>query len=228
VTNFSSYILPHPNLRVLAPNIRFFVDHGTIGLFEQGDSYCTAGDFVRLRNWVIAKLMWDPALDEKKLIREFLVGYYGKKATPVLLQYFDALLDRAESTGKHLGCFMEDTDEWLDYETLCKATVIFDKAITAAEKESGKDSGFVERLQRERLPLEHVWLKGYDQFKQYAETKGRKFLGPANPGKACKRFFELCEKHQVTAYREYDTPQKFADYRDSMLRRFEAALEEHK
>ena len=35
VTDFSSYVLPHPNLRVLAPNIRFFVKHGATGLFEQ-------------------------------------------------------------------------------------------------------------------------------------------------------------------------------------------------
>jgi len=96
-----------------------------------------------------------------------------------------------------------------------------DKAITAAEKESGKSSAYVSRLRRERLPLEHVWLKGYDHFKQYAETKGVKFAGPDDPLVACKQFFALCEQYEVTAYREYDTPQKFADYKENMLRRFE-------
>ena len=220
VTNFHSYILPHPNLHVLAPNIRFFVDNGTIGLFEQGDSYCTVGDFVRLRNWVIARLLWDQSLDDKKLTREFLTGYYGKKATPILLKYFDILINKAISSGKHIGCFNENTDEWLDYETLCKATAMFDKAIAAAEKEGGKDSEFVQRLRRERLPLEHVWLKGYTKFKRYAQTQGKKFMGPNDPFEACKHFFEVCEKYDVTAYREYDNPRTFAAYRDGMMSRF--------
>ena len=220
VTNFSSYILPHPNLRVLAPNIKFFVDHGTIGLFEQGDSYCTAGDFVRMRNWLVSHLMWNPELDEKALTREFLTGYYGKMATPVLLKYFDVLLNKAESTGKHLGCFMENTDDWLDYETLCMATALFDEAISAAEKESGSESAFVERLRRERLPLEHVWLKNYNKFKRYAVKTGVEFLGPFDPVEACRNFFSICEKYQVTAYREYDTPTIFAFFKDGMFRRY--------
>ncbi len=35
-TNFAHYIQPHPNLRVLGQNIRFFVDNGVRGIFEQG------------------------------------------------------------------------------------------------------------------------------------------------------------------------------------------------
>ena len=220
VTNFSSYILPHPNLRVLAPNIRFFVDHGSIGLFEQGDSYCTVGDFVRMRNWVISHLMWNPALDEKKLIMNFLVGYYGNSAAPVLLEYFDAMSDQAELSGKQLGCFLENTNDWLDDETLCKATALYEKAIDAAEQESGIDSEFVRRLRRERLPLEHVWLKEYYKFKRIAETKGEKFFGPADPIKACENFFAICEQYEVTAYRENNTSKSFAAFRENMFRRF--------
>ena len=220
VTNFSSSILPHPNIRVLAPNIRFFVDHGTIGLFEQGDAYCTVGDFVRMRNWVISHLMWDPALDENELIREFLTGYYGEKAAPILLAYFDAIHNKAESTGNHIGCFRENTDDWLDYETLCRVTALFDEAINAAVQESGHDSMFDRRLRRERLPLEHVWLKGYDAFKRQAESKGEPFFGPADPLEACEHFFAICEEYDVAAYREFNTRQMFEAYREKMFLRF--------
>ena len=82
--DFSSYMLPHPNLRVLAPNIRFFAKHGAIGLFEQGDALCAAGDFVRLRDWLISHLLWNPDLDEDRLIDTFLMGYYGEKTGAVL------------------------------------------------------------------------------------------------------------------------------------------------
>ena len=220
VTNFASYMLPQPNLRVLAPNIRFFVDHGTIGLFEQGDWYCAAGDFVRLRSWVISKLMWDPTLDESQLFQEFLVGYYGKTAAPFLQEYLDLLLDKAESSGKHIGCYSRNTDAWLDYETLCQATELFDKAIEAAEKESGKDSDYVSRLLRERLPLEHVWLLGYYKYKQYAEEKGIQFLGPADPEAAYQKFLTTSEKNEVTAHREGARKAQFLEYCENVVRTF--------
>jgi len=37
VANFPNYLIPHPNFHVLAPNLRYFVRHGAIGVFEQGD-----------------------------------------------------------------------------------------------------------------------------------------------------------------------------------------------
>ena len=72
VTNFSNYLVPHPNLQVLAPNIRFFVQCHAKGIFEQGDSGNWAGDFVRLRAWLLAHLLWNPSLDDRRLTREFL------------------------------------------------------------------------------------------------------------------------------------------------------------
>ena len=107
--NFSAYMLPHPNHRVLAPNVRFFVDHNTIGLFEQGDSWCLTGDFVRLKTWVLSQLMWNPALDEKKLFDEFITGYYGQDAAPFVKEYLTLLLDQVEKSGVYLGCYQQVT-----------------------------------------------------------------------------------------------------------------------
>jgi hypothetical protein len=36
----------------------------------------------------------------------------------------------------------------------------------------------------------------------------------------CENFFAICERYEVNAYREYDTPKAFADFRENMLRRF--------
>lgn len=220
ITNFTSYMIPHPNLRVLAPNIRFFVDHGTIGLFEQGDAYCTVGDFVRMRNWVVSKLMWDPSLDENKLRDEFLVGYYGEAAAPYLREYFDTLLDKAESSGKHIGCFRPDTSEWLDLDTLNKATQIFNRAISETEKKLGADSLEAQRLVRERIPLDHVWLNQYYSFQRQAKRENKPFLGPSDPIEECKRFFEVCDKYKVAAYREFNRPEHFEEFRRNMYTRF--------
>ena len=220
VANFSSYILPYPNLRVLGPNIRFFVENQTIGLFQDADSRCSVGDFVRMRNWIILHLMWDPSLDQNELMREFLEGYYGKQATPFLMEYFDTLIDKAESTLTHMGIYYQDTNGWLDYETLCRATALFDQAITAAIQESGNDSEYVQRLRRERLPIEHVWLKEYYHFKEYAEANGKDFCGPNNPVEACKNFRAICDKYQVNSHCETCSSGMFEVYKENLCRQF--------
>ncbi|MGL6196897.1 MAG: DUF4838 domain-containing protein [Thermoguttaceae bacterium] len=218
VTNFSSCMLPHPNMNVLAPNIRFFINHGTIGLFEQGDAYCTAGDFVRLRNYVISHLMWNPELKEEELAKEFIWNYYGEKAAPFVAEYLILLHKKAISTGNHIGCFRESTADWLDFDTLSKATEIFNSAIAAAAKEFGDDSVQVKRLVREKLPLDHVWLKQYNEFMQKAEAEKKPFWGPENLKDGWNKFFETCSQNNVQAYREFNTPAQFEDYKARMLK----------
>ncbi|MGC9319305.1 MAG: DUF4838 domain-containing protein, partial [Armatimonadota bacterium] len=70
-TNFGHYIQPHPNLRVLAPNVRFFVEHGVRGIFEQGAYQSPGAEFAELKAWMLAKLLWDPSRQTDELIEEF-------------------------------------------------------------------------------------------------------------------------------------------------------------
>jgi hypothetical protein len=197
VTNFSAYMLPHPNLRVLAPNIRFFTDHHTIGLFEQGDAHCAAGDFVRLRNWVISHLLWNPALDEKKLFDEFLNGYYGNDVAPILKEYWNLLLDRAEKSGVYLGIYRTSTSDWLDFETLNKAVVLMNRAI-----ETTKDETVRNRLRREKIPVDLVVLKDYYVLRRKAELTGKPFIGLSNLQDAVNDFFARCKEFNVTHHKE--------------------------
>ncbi|MDR0609000.1 MAG: DUF4838 domain-containing protein [Planctomycetaceae bacterium] len=197
VTNFSAYMLPHPNLRVLAPNIRFFTDHHTIGLFEQGDAHCSAGDFVRMRNWVISHLLWNPARDETKLFDEFLSGYYGNDVAPILKEYWKLLLDRAEKSGVYLGIYRNSTNDWLDFETLNKAVTLMNRAI-----ETTKDETVRNRLRREKIPVDLVVLKEYYTLRRKAELTDTPFIGLENPQKASDGFFARCKEFNVTYHKE--------------------------
>jgi hypothetical protein len=197
VTNFSSYMLPHPNLRVLAPNIRFFVDNHAIGLFEQGDVNCAAGDFVRVRNWVISHLMWNPALDEKKLFDEFLNGYYGTDATPFLKEYWKLLLDNADKSGVYLRCFTTSTSGWLPIESLNKAYTLMEKALSVT-----KDETIRNRIRREKMPLDFVFLKDYFSIRRKSELSEIPFVGPVNSQTAVADFFAKCKEFGVTSYKE--------------------------
>jgi hypothetical protein len=215
VTNFSSYILPHPNMRVLGPNIRFFVDHHVIGLFEQGDAGSSVGHFVRLRAWLISQLMWNPDLDERALIREFMQGYYGP-AAPHLLEYLEIVHDAAERSGVYLRCFMQDTSAWLTLEDLNAATRCFEQAAAAV----ADDPVLARRVRRERLPLDHVWLNRYHPLQRTARLRQLPFAGPEDPAAACEEFIRLANEFDVRQHREHGT---FREYEADLRSRFRPA-----
>ena len=65
-TDFLYYVNPFPNLRVLQKNVRFFIDHNVIGMFEQGNGQSYSAEFGELRAYLISKLLWDPYMSEKE------------------------------------------------------------------------------------------------------------------------------------------------------------------
>lgn len=197
VTNFRGYLLPHPNFHVLAPNLRYFVANGAMGVFEQGDSGCRVGDFVRLRAWYLAHLLWDPDADEKALLDEFMNGYYGP-AAPHLIAYLDLMSEAGRRAGVPIRCFTDDTRAWLTLADLNRASEQFDRAAQAV----AGDPVLAERVRRERLPLDHVWLRRYDRLRAEARRTGVAFRGPADPHAALAEFRELLRKHRAGEYRQ--------------------------
>jgi hypothetical protein len=195
VANFSDYLSPHPNFHVLAPNLRYFVKNGAIGIFEQGDSGCRVGHFVRLRAWYLAHLLWNPDADEKKLLETFMNGYYGA-AAPHLIRSIK-VLDEAGAKVP-LRCFTRDTSGWLPLADLNRARECFDQAAKAV----AGDAVLAERVRRERLSLDYVWLQRYDSLRREAQRSGGEFRGPEDPQAALAEFRTLLDKHNVGEYRQ--------------------------
>ena len=223
VTNFSSYMLPHPNLRVLAPNIRFFVKNGATGLFEQGDALCSAGDFVRLRHWVVSHLLWNPDLDENQLIDTFLRGYYGEEIGGIFKRYLGMLVVPKKSD-MTLGCYQENVSQWLDRQAVVAASWWMDVALNRATAEEARDpvgnKGLRDKVLREKLPLDHVWLLNYQVFKKQALAAGEPFLGPADPLEACRTWIDTCARFSVKAHRETTSEETFTKYQTELLERY--------
>ena len=86
--NFLHYLMPHPTLDSLAPNVRYYADHKVVGVMEQGAWNCLAPEFGALRQWVLARALWNPRANNHALIEQFLSGYYGP-AAPALGRYID-------------------------------------------------------------------------------------------------------------------------------------------
>lgn len=215
ITNFSFYLLPHPNMRVLAPNIRFFVKNKTIGLFEQGDSFTTVGDFVAARNWVVSHLLWNPDQDEERLWEAFFQGYYGS-AGPILREYLRVIHDAAEKKETYLRCFRQNTHDWMDLETLEKAVQLAQKAKKAVEN----DPVLARRVQTALFACDLNALLRYDEWKFSVKIQKRPFLGPENPGQEAQRLLAFAEEQGTHAHREGGTGKIWEEFKENLLTRF--------
>lgn len=207
VANFFSYILPHPNLRALAPNVRLFAKSGAIGLFEQGDALCAAGDFCRLKQWVLAHLVWDPSLDEFALIDDFIRGYYGAAAAPHVLKYLSIVNDRASRENLTVGCYHLDVDAFMTDDEVRAAEREMAAAVAAAAEP------FRSRLVREKLAIDHVFLRNWDRL----GTRGG-YLA------AARRWVDDCRRFGVVAVAETTRREDFDDYCEKLLKTAEGPL----
>ncbi len=194
-TNYNDYLGPHPNLRVLVPNVRYFVKHGAIGLFEEGEG----DDFCELKNWLLLRVMWEPRLDADELIDEFLRGYYGDAVAPLLKRYWDVLIAQAEKENIYLGCFGMNSAKWLDLGALNQVTEIMNKAVETATTVYGPDSDELRRLRKSKMGVDHVWLSRYYPLRCEAREKNLSFLGPKDPLEAADEFTRLCTRFKTKA-----------------------------
>ena len=151
VVNFHHYVMPFPNFRVLGPNIRYFIRNNVKGIFEEGSTSSWGHtEFIELKSWVLAKLMWNPYQDYKPLVKEFIEGYYGQ-AAPKVQAYFDLLEERmAASPETHFGIYDPPKKEYLRPEDIEKALSLFEEAKALAE-----DDIIYERVFSAGLPIRY-------------------------------------------------------------------------
>jgi hypothetical protein len=158
-TNFAHYVQPHPNWFVLGPNLRFFHDHGARGVFEQGAYQSSGAEMSELRAWVLAQLLWNPDQDDRRLIREFLDGYYGKAAQPIW-DYMALLSEKAK--GVTMGCYSPPSAPFLDFDTLSKAERLWQNAESAVRDRPD----LLWRVRQAHLPVRYVFLARWPQLRR--------------------------------------------------------------
>ena len=166
VTDFHDYFVPHPNILSLGPNVRLFAGAGAVGLFEQGDTCSGAGELAPLRAWVLSHLLWDPAADDRALIREFVRGYWGAAAAPHILRYI-ALVNEPPAAGSvPVGCYHHDCSGWMPPATLVAAALAMERAAEAA---AAAGEPYASRVRRELLAPRHAILLHWDDCRAFCE-----------------------------------------------------------
>ncbi|MEI7838130.1 MAG: DUF4838 domain-containing protein, partial [Planctomycetota bacterium] len=173
-TAFENFVLPHPNYFVLGPNVRFFHKNNVKGLFEQGNYVSNGGEMAELRAWVLAQLLWNPYQDDSKLIDEFLVGYYGKAAAPIIREYMEHMA--AAAKGFHMGCFTQPRNNppYLKFEVLSKAEQMWQKAEAAAKG----DADQLWRVKQGHLAVRYAFLACWSQLRRECLGAGEKWPLP--------------------------------------------------
>jgi hypothetical protein len=211
--NFSHHVSPFPNLRVLQPNIRFFVDHGVRKHFQQTNTG-PGHEFSELKAYLLARLLWDPKTNVAAVMDDFLEGYYGRAGHFIRL-YIDALGEAVDRTGARLDIYEPPAVHAGD--TLSAADVAhYDELFDKAEAAAARDPERLLRVRTARLPLMYAKLEiGKDDMFGprgfYEETDGRFAAKPGMIG-LIDEFCERCRAAGVGTLNESGlTPEAYGE-----------------
>jgi Domain of unknown function (DUF4838)/Glycosyl hydrolase family 67 N-terminus len=199
VTNFRHHIMPHPNLRVLGPNVKFFADHSVKGIFEQGAYTTNGAEMAELRAWVLAKLLWDPSRDGDALTNEFIEGYYGS-AAPHIKAYLEVTHDAVAKSRNWLGCFEKFTANFLSFDTLARGWEHLAKAEVAVRD----DPDLYFRVQVAQLPVMYTFMMRWDEMRDAAQQSGADWPMPDSIQETYDRFMIVARKKNITRLDEWN------------------------
>ncbi|MCC7498673.1 MAG: DUF4838 domain-containing protein [Bryobacterales bacterium] len=183
-TDFWQYQLPYPNLDELIADIPLYHRHGARGMFLQADispGYPT--EFAELKSYLLAKMLWNPRIDARATIREFLRAFYGA-AAPAMSEYLELTHRqvRLPPAGKGKTLWTYKSFE-MEPDFLPAARRIFDRAGKAAATPS-------EALRVDKARLSPEWVEVLDAKKM---TLRGGVWGPADP----QRFTRLFQSYMT-------------------------------
>jgi hypothetical protein len=189
--NFNHYLAPMPNFSVVAENIRFYADNHVHGVMTQANYNTPGADREWMRCWVFAKLMWNPRLDYRELMKDFIFGHYGA-ASELIWKYNELLEGQAikfkDALAKPLGGIrFKIYSPHLNSEFLDQASKLFDRAEAAA----GSDQALLERVQLARLPVLYIQL-----------MQGLECANDACPDTMIDKFEKIAKREHITQFTE--------------------------
>ena len=158
-----------------------------------------------LRSWVLAKLLWDPRLDERRLREQFVKGYYGPAAGPIG-RYLDLMEDAVLSSGDKLGCYSPPEAKFLSLENLTAAWDILEQARRRVEG----TIEYARRVLRAQMPAAYVALVRWDALTKEAREKGRRWPWPAARQELLDWFLAAARAEGVTRISEGQTLEDWA------------------
>ncbi len=177
---FSNYLSPFPNLHTFSDNYKFFKKNNVKGVFVQGYAD-VPGDFSELRQYLLAKLLWDTEIDIEATTDDFLRGFYGNAASSIK-EYLTLLTKNQENSNSTLDIYfgpIESKNTFLTPKAIDKYDQLLDEAAMSVNEDPVLNS----RVKKLRLALEYVF---FEQSKFYGKEQHGMFLVNATGEKEVK------------------------------------------
>lgn len=198
-TAFANYLVPFPDLDQLATSIPMYKRYGVKGIFAEGtytagDGPYGGGGFMDdLKQYLIAKLLWNSKADAKAITHDFLDGYFGKAGRPIG-EFLDLLHQKVEKDQIHGTCL----DQWpsatfLTPEVMTRSNQIFDEAEKLAD-----NAEILRRVKHARLSIEFV--ENASRASKAADSGSRE--EKASALKSLQSFIDRCEADGITQFAE--------------------------
>ncbi|MFA5817225.1 MAG: DUF4838 domain-containing protein, partial [Bacteroidales bacterium] len=189
VVNFSHYVMPYPNFKVLQSNIQTFRENNSIGIMEQAAYQSRGGEFSELRAYLISRLLWNPDCDVEGVINDFMYGYYGR-AGKFIRQYFDLLHGRiTPETHIHLG--LSPDDPIFSDDFISESYQLFEDAGKVADNDE-----ILRRVEMASLPVLYLKCKRTPVLAKYDG--------------AYTKFCTIAKREGVTFYAEAGEPHRIS------------------
>ena len=205
-TNFSMYHMPIPNMHLLGPNLRYFVDHDVTGVFAQSVFNAPHAGLNDLMNYLTGRLLWDPGADSDALMDEFLRLHYGA-AAPSIRDFIDRMHAAAAEQGIQHGWVGHAHHYGIDPALARLGVEIFDRAIRQAP-----DATIRSRLEKASIglhmaalseSLRWIWPPGEEKVAPEVALRTRPHF---------RKFFTLCKKYGITHWEEATTNKTMRQY----------------
>jgi hypothetical protein len=133
VVNFAAYTMPYPSFAVLQSNIKTFKENKSIGIMEQAAYQSRGGEFAELKSYLLAKLLWNPDVNTKDVIDDFIYGYYGRSGI-YIKQYF-YLAQNLITPQVHMKIGVKPDDKMFTDEFVHTSMALFKDADQVADNE---------------------------------------------------------------------------------------------
>ena len=156
----------------------------------QANGNGNSGEICDLRNYLIAQMLWNPQLDHRKVMEEFVRLHYGG-AAQTILDYINMLHDNAEQAGVHPNCFPAAKDVGITPEVARRIFECFKQALEQAGDETVRA-----RVEKASICSYRAMIEA-----GHMEDGERKAL--------VEKYIELCQQHNMTRAAENTKASKF-------------------
>ncbi len=129
---FKQYLAPCPNFRAIAERLRSYQQLHVKGILMLGSYDAAWGEFSELRQWVIAKLLWNPQQDVDSLAKSFIYDYYDC-AAPQIYDFY-TLTQKLVLPSSYFPIYADYKSRLYTSSYIDQASSIIEQALILADK----------------------------------------------------------------------------------------------